>query len=364
MQADNGLFYNFVINSSLDINRTHHRSVADQVDWWTCRAVWALCVGARAMRNLRPDLSDGYLASARRVFPHLRDLLCRYPRTETFAGHDVPTWLVHGSAADATSELLLGLAALHEIAPSDETTEMLARFAEGIAAMRRGSMNTFPYGLHSSWRKGWHAWGNAQTQALAESGWTRAAAKEAESFYPRLLINGFVHSIDLGHPPIVVGFERIAYGVRCVSLGLVRLFEKTGEERFAKLAGLAASWLMGNNAVGEAMYDRHSGRCFDGIDSKDLINRNAGGESTIEALYTILEVEQHAEALRWLHAVGGAPARTSIVSTGDELQYRLFRSGAEPSADTLAVVMNLTRETLVVAEGDEEIGKWIRDRVE
>jgi hypothetical protein len=64
------------------------------------------------------------------------------------------------------------------------------------------------------------------------------------------------------------------------------------------------AWFFGNNPAAMQMYDPKTGRGFDGILSATEINRNAGAESTIEALYAILEVEANATArarlLAWL----------------------------------------------------------------
>jgi hypothetical protein len=55
------------------------------------------------------------------------------------------------------------------------------------------------------------------------------------------------------------------------------------------------------NAAQAQMYDPKTGRGFDGILSEKEINRNAGAESTIEALYAILEVEANPVARQKLH---------------------------------------------------------------
>jgi hypothetical protein len=78
------------------------------------------------------------------------------------------------------------------------------------------------------------------------------------------------------------------------------LYELTQEERFAELAGELATWFLGNNPANQKMYDPETGRCFDGILSESAINRNSGAESTIEALYSILEVEANPIARRRL----------------------------------------------------------------
>ena len=50
-----------------------------------------------------------------------------------------------------------------------------------------------------------------------------------------------------------------------------------------------ASWLMGNNPSGEAVYDERTGRVFDGVD-KNGLNFNAGAESTICGLIELIDV--------------------------------------------------------------------------
>ncbi len=41
------------------------------------------------------------------------------------------------------------------------------------------------------------------------------------------------------------------------------------------------------------MYSLSTGRCYDGIISSGNVNRNAGAESTIEALLTLQKVENY-----------------------------------------------------------------------
>jgi hypothetical protein len=254
------------------------------------------------------------------------------------------------TAADATSELLLGLVAFHKAYPDPDVAVLIDRFAEGIALMQYGSMLTFPYGGHASWIDGWHGWGNAQTMALAEAGRLASAEREAEQFYPRLLVEGWLHSIPFDTSATMRDYEQIAYAVRCVSVGLLRLADATGKARYAQMAGLAASWLTGNNVAGTPMYDAPTGRGFDGINSPTDVNRNAGAESTIEALFTLLEIERHPKAQRWLYARGEPPVH--LEKDGKRYAYRVFTAGADGEARRMAVVMNRTDETTEVLEGE------------
>jgi len=80
------------------------------------------------------------------------------------------------------------------------------------------------------------------------------------------------------------------------------LYRATGEPRYAQFAGLAASWFFGNNMAGVPMVDPATGRCFDGIEGPHdwRVNRNAGAESTIEALLALLVVGDEPLAAQYL----------------------------------------------------------------
>ena len=44
------------------------------------------------------------------------------------------------------------------------------------------------------------------------------------------------------------------------------------------------------------MYFPQTGICYDGINSKDEINKNSGAESTIEALLSLLDINENPRA--------------------------------------------------------------------
>ena len=335
MQDESGLFYNFVWDRGLQINTEHENSVADDVSWWTARAVWALGEGARVLARAAPDEAAAAEAAVRRVEPHLDRLLARYPETARLAppaggeARVFPLWLVSETAPDATSELLLGLVALEEATPSDAGARRVRLFAEGIALARFGDLDTFPYGGHASWIGGWHGWGNSQTQALAEAARLgladdaalESAQAEAETMYARLLVEGWLHNLDYATEE-ATAFEQIAYDVRPAAVGLIRLFEATGDARYAVLAGLAASWFHGLNPAGAVMADPETGRGYDGILGPDRVNWNAGAESTVEAQLTLLEVGRHPEAAAWAWAEADPPR--SLVWEGRTVRARTF----------------------------------------
>lgn len=354
MQTDDGRFFNFVWNSDLEINTVHENSVADSFGWWAARGVWALGTCSRVLKDANPDLAEACARRVRRTYPHIRTYLERYGETTIQNGRTYPLWLVEQYAADATSELLMGLAALDEAYPDDDLQAMVNRLADGIDLMQFGDVATFPYGAHASWLETWHGWGNSQTQALAEAAILDGSVHEADHFYPHLLVNGWRHSMDFSEPSAGREYEQIAYAVRCVAVGLARLYEVTSDERYAIMAGLAASWFTGNNVAGAVMYDARTGRGYDGISGPTSVNRNSGAESTIEANYTVLEIERHPLARKWMHA-RAEPAQ-SVQRDGMDLRYRLFTAGDE----VLALVLNLTDRSTEILEG-ETLSQFLED---
>ena len=348
LQADSGLFYNFVWDREMTPNTTFRTSVADSVSWWTARAVWALATGARVLEGSDPAEAAASLAAVRRVEPHLDGLLERYPETALEDGRPFPQWLVAETGADATSELLLGLVELERVAPTPAGARRVRLFAEGIGALRFGSLAASPYGGHASWSGGWHGWGNSQTQALAAgvgagvlpASAAESAQAEARSLFSHLLVEGWLHEITY-ETGAQRAFEQIAYDVRPAAVGLAFLHRATGDADFGVMAGLAAAWFAGDNPAGAVMADS-LGRGYDGILSPDRVNWNAGAESTIEAQMTLLEVGLDPVAAPWMHA-RSQPARSGTMD-GRPVRYRVWTADGrravvvlDPQADTSSV---------------------------
>lgn len=317
MQTEDGEFYNF-IDSTYQINKTY-RTSRKSFNFWAARGYWAIGLGYRIFKNEDEDyaakLKDAFLKCKIPIKKNLE----YYKKYIEINDKKYPLWLINQYGSDATATMLLGIneffkaeavgkssgkndpfkgsEPLKGFVSQDTMLEKYAsQFAEGIIDMQVEDGNVYP-GAFLSWQDIWHAWGNAQTQALASLGKTlkrsefiQAAQKEADQYYSLLLSRGMMREWQLGKENKAQRFPQIAYGIRCMSLGLLRLFEATGNDHYAKQAGSAASWLMGNNAAKTAMYDPQTGRCFDGIIDSTSVNYNAGAESTIEGLYTIIEI--------------------------------------------------------------------------
>ncbi len=350
MQSEDGLFYNFVWNSDLDINVDHRNSLADEFGWWAARATWALGKGAEVLRETDPEFSLQLAGSMERARPHLDGFLEHYGSFQEVDSRTFPLWLINGSKSNATSEMLMGLVAYNRYREQATLQKMIRQFAEGIALMQFGSLTQHPYLAHAATEDHWNGWGNSQTQALSEAGFTGSAEREAVSFYPRLLIDGWKYSFSVSDSTQITRFPQIAYAVRVVTVGLLRLYHQTQEVNYAIMAGLAASWFTGNNVAGAVMYDPLTGRGFDGINSSSSVNHNSGAESTIEALMSIQEVERVPEAKRWLFAAAAPPVHTTV--DGTRYLYRVFTTNEKTGSKKIAVFLDLTKQQFKLLNQD------------
>jgi len=67
----------------------------------------------------------------------------------------------------------------------------------------------------------------------------------------------------------------------------------TGNQLWHKEAYRAFRWFLGENLLGQPVYDKSSGGCFDGL-HEDRINRNQGAESTLAFLCALAELRNAA----------------------------------------------------------------------
>ena len=349
METDDGMFYNFIFaNHSINKEgKTSYKSFG----WWASRGVWSMALGYRLMKGPYPEFASKLKSCIERTFPHIDSLAQSHGKSDMIGEFCVPKWLIFESAADATSELLLGLIDYYRATNDKKVKLFIHDLSDGFKLMQDGDIRTFPYGLHRSWQTMWHMWGNGQTQVLAsasklfkENGMNQSAEKEAKGWYSRLLIEGFIKEMDVSAPQQKIKYEQIAYGIRPMAVGLIRLYESKKDVKYLKMAGLAASWLFGNNVLHQQIYDPTTGRCFDGIKDSVTINKNSGAESTIEALYTIIELEQYPEVVKYL--------RYGRVKSGKtpRYTYAVFQGGEDGE---LTLAIDLTEQKVLLFEGRE-----------
>ena len=347
METDDGMFYNFILKDH-SINKNGNTSFRS-FGWWASRGVWCMSAGYRILKDIEPAFAESLKQHIERTFPHIDSLFINYNQFRFVDRYRIPKWLLYDSGTDVTSELMLGLVEYYSATHDPKVMLYIRKFADGLMAMQDGTINKYPYGLHRSWQTKWHMWGNGQTQALASAGrllndsrMIRSAEREAKGFYSRLLVEGFKKEMDLTDTSATLTYEQIAYAVRPMAVGLIRLYEATGKILYLKMAGLAASWLFGNNILNQAMYDTATGRCYDGIRDSISVNRNSGAESTIEALSTIVEMEQYPPVNKYLDY-----KRVRYERAGNYL-YGVFQNDAH---DELTLVIDLKNARTSILEG-------------
>jgi hypothetical protein len=307
VQADDGQFYNFVLDRTGTINENGATSYKS-LGWWAMRSMWALAEGYRVFANVDPDYA-AELQSAYLLTEHaFAATITNYGNYSQVHEFSVPAW-IPGGAGDSSSVGLLALTSYYRATPNSDTQALIEQIADGIAAYRLGDSATYPFGMLPVTTNApgyWHAWGSHQIHALAEAGaalnrqdWIESAAASANTFLMRQLVFETIN--EMGILPRHRG--QIAYGANMMVQGYMALYRATGDENYARYAGLAASWFLGNNIAGVPMYDPETGRCFDGIDGRVAwrVNRNAGAESTIEALMALLAVNNDPTASRYVH---------------------------------------------------------------
>lgn len=314
MEQGDGEFVNFI-----DARGRPNRTVPSgrkSMSYWAARGIWAMGEAVRVLGKERPD----------RLI-HVRPVLGRAVARMT---REVNAHRLIGGSATATAEALLGLLALQRAEPSPALAALAAGTAELLVPLAAGTETAAPWGAHVD-RAGaaWHAWGARSTQALADAAvvlarpdFVLAAQREADALWGRFLLAGQPAS-SLSRDGAATWFPQIAYGVGPIAEGYLALAEATGERRYSVLAGLAAGWFVGDNAAGVGMYDETTGRTFDGIDGPTAaqVNRNAGAESTIEALLALQSVTSDAEAAPYLRYRAAGQRATSLDSIPDSREF-------------------------------------------
>jgi len=303
MQNKNGYFNNFIWND-LSINTTYKTSVAE-LNWWSLRALWALETAYPIVEKDKMLASRIHRATERLIKNIQRDLPVNDGKMDTSEGMDNPTWLPQKYAGDQAAILLLGLLANYQRTHEESLKEEIHALAEGIMLMQRGSVEAYPYGAFMSWENLWHAWGNNQAYALLKTGqffnnqtYIDSALKEIDHFYPYLLKNGFAEAFwikqENGQYQEIKRneFPQIAYGIRPMVWATLEAWKITKKGKYDNLAKELSAWLLGQNIAKTRMYDASTGRCHDGIISTTAVNKNAGAESTIECLLTLIKIQE------------------------------------------------------------------------
>jgi len=85
-------------------------------------------------------------------------------------------------------------------------------------------------------------------------------------------------------------FDQQPEDVAATVEALNTMIQVTNGGHYKELANIAFNWFLGDNVLGQIVYDRTTGGCHDGVGEK-FINLNQGAESTITYLLARLSFE-------------------------------------------------------------------------
>ena len=306
MQSGNGYFYNFL--SVNDAINTSGATSINNPNWWSWRALQTLTEAAPILQSKNLQLYNKVVPAINKLIVRIKTDLVNQPQTTTMIDSiTIPQWLPSGSGTDQSSTLILGLINYCTTTNDATISAYIQKLADGITLMQQGDATHFPYSAFLSWENTWHAYGNLQAYALMQAGtflnmpqYVTDAMAEVDNFYPWLLQNGFQvsFSIDSSAGAIQIlsdtNYAQIAYGIEPMVFAAAEAYKRTGQDKYADMAGHLSAWFLGANAASVNMYSVTTGICFDGISSPGSVNFNSGAESTIEALLTLEIVENNA----------------------------------------------------------------------
>lgn len=307
LQAENGFFYNF-ISASHTIEKKLKNSLP-RGDWWSWRALWALSESYSYYLHKDPDFAAILNESIQKTVKAIFSEKSTYPQQLRYEGLDLPTWLPHQYAADQAALIIIALAPYYKLNGNAKIRAIIEQMAEGILLMQVRDKDSPVSGAFLSWKNIWHAYGNSQAEALLLAGdilqeqkYSEAALYELNYFVRNMQKEDYYNyfAVRLEEDTLFIiekqQFPQISYGIRPMVFAALRANGLTNEDTYGQQAGELACWLLGKNKAQTAVYDPQTGRCYDGIESEEKLNHNSGAESTIEALLTLLAIEQNPTA--------------------------------------------------------------------
>jgi len=303
MQSPGGYFYNFIQTGNL-INKYGATSV-NAPKWWSWRALQALTEAAPVIKTKDAALAGQMETATDKLVTAIKTDLVNAPLTTAQTdGFDIPQWLPEG--ADQAATLILALIPYSREKGDAVIKSYIRKLADGIVLMQAGGPSQFPYGAFLSAGTAWHAYGNEQASALfaaaaflGDASYSAKAKIEVDNFYPWMLSNGYQSSFrvkKISNAPVGYdqsAYEQIAYGIRPMVFAAIDAYALTNDEQYATMAGRIAAWFLGNNGASAQMYFTSTGICYDAISTGNVVNRNSGAESTIEALLTMQRISNY-----------------------------------------------------------------------
>ncbi|MDK2953969.1 MAG: hypothetical protein PWQ27_1352 [Kosmotoga sp.] len=272
LQDHDGDFYNFVYKDG-KINKSGPTSKKGG-NWWAARAFWALSTGASVFKSVDSDYAE-YLSE------------CAKKTLRVLEG-ELKKGLLHGYT-DMSSIMILGIYELYKYDNDQKLVSLIDCIANAILnKVKNPAWEVFGVIDEGKEIFDWHSWGSRQVEALADAyevtgneEYLKVAEESISKLAPFIISSGPVYLISKN----IKVFPQIAYGIEAFANSALRVYEITGNEKYAYYTVLVASWFAGLNHLKVKMIGPH-GEGYDGLEYTHR-NLNAGAESTVSALLTL-----------------------------------------------------------------------------
>ncbi len=198
---------------------------------------------------------------------------------------------------DLTSIYLWAFCTFSKVHFSDELAATCERLANGITDFKNRDPYMFPPHIHFSSVKNRYVWQlkNAfQVTGLAYAG----KVLKKDTFSKEALEEGigFLTHIPASYTPIwgfcphPVLYPQEAEATYTLVQNFTTLSEVTSDNIYYKIAGLCASWFMGNNVANTPLYDPKDGSCLVGIDKQGKLIKRKDLKSSALALLSLMDI--------------------------------------------------------------------------
>ncbi|MDQ7823830.1 MAG: hypothetical protein RDV48_13610 [Candidatus Eremiobacteraeota bacterium] len=340
MQSNEGFF-----RKGLKADGTPDGTQEARADLSSANAFWALSRSRRILAKDDPSYAAKLDGPVEKVISQLEAAFAKpgkgYRETITLHGKEMPAWLINGES-DTTSVFILGLMEHYQLHQDAAVKDLISRLCDAVSSFSGTNYEEFPFCGHYESVADFNLWTlshNRQMAALSRAGaqfgqqaWIESAEREANGLYTHFIAS---YGPLPGMAPGPVIFPQESAGVQVMAENLASLARATKKEHYSLMAGLAASWLFGNNTKKEIMYDKSTGMAWRSLNEKGK-SPDGSARASAEALMTLIELWNTA-AMQQLHTTEKYPPHTFKVLEAEDgkavrkdydVEDRLYPGGA------------------------------------
>lgn len=307
MQGKEGAFNRYIDDKGTILNKdsSEECNFAEH----SAYAFWALGEGARIIRSSHPGnynrLEEAFLQTLSSLKMIVKDPNKGFGNYTYFQKMKIPAWLIE-SRGDISSIYLLGMSRFCEDVPLHSASEIAKDLGQGIMEFKHIENDVFPQHAHLTFTdqpnilKTTNAF---QTASLAYGGktfqrrvWITEAEKAAAGFLLHLVTSYGPMEGFYPHPDI---YPQFPLGAFTLTLNFIAMHHTTGNDDYAKIAGLSAGWFLRNNLAKSPLYSPEDGSCYKQINKSGIIQEKSLIGSAA-ALLSLMALE-HTTGKEYVH---------------------------------------------------------------